>query len=622
MLDRAQISPTHPQELADAQSVTPKRPKTLLSVGFAGLRQTTLGVGLLMLLAMLLPFELSTPLLIVGPFSITNVEVVLYATLIIWVGQSMRTRRIQWTPLHIAVIGCGLALLLAALFAPSERSAAWKFTLRSLSGCALFFASADILRKPEWIRRVASMLVIGATLSAIAALAEIGLPACRPVLLLFKTRIFNVGEYIRAGGTFEYPNTAAMFWEAVLPLAIGLGVAGRRSRSSGRILTWCGLGSAGATAILTQAILFSASRAALFGVGLAVLVGLVLAWRVVPAGRSSVLFSTGAALLVLAGNVLANPLTALRFQSESNDTWFRAEINPQLVNAGTLSPVLTIESGASMTMTVGVRNTSIVLWHAEGAQPVRLSYHWLEASTHKTMVREGMRTLLPHDLAPQDDVTLSAVVIAPYRPGQYVLQWDLLQEHVAWFSQYGNPTVDMAAQVKPATVARVTAPLQPVTGLKARIEPTRRDLWRAAIQMWVAHPVFGIGPDNFRHTYGPYLNLATFNTAVHTNNWYIETLINLGLIGVLALTMLMLSLIRIARRAISTANLNAAESENTWLLLGVLIGLLTYFVHGLLDYFFEFTPTYSLFWLLMGMVARLQIVRPAPPSEEVALAHS
>jgi hypothetical protein len=53
-----------------------------------------------------------------------------------------------------------------------------------------------------------------------------------------------------------------------------------------------------------------------------------------------------------------------------------------------------------------------------------------------------------------------------------------------------------------------------------------------------------------------------------------------------------------ARRAV-------AAPTSRILALGVAAGLATYLVHGLLDTFLEFTPTYALFWLLAGMLVAM-----------------
>jgi hypothetical protein len=565
---------------------------------------------LIAILAAMLPFELRTPLLQLGPLSVTNVEVVLYLALAVWVVRALLVRHITFTVVHGAVMLMAFALVLSALFAPVERAAAWKFTLRSLGGMALCFSVADGVRTPRQ-RQLIVVVLVGATLlSALAALAEAWWPASRSVLSVFKTRTFNVGGFVRVGGTFEYPNTAAMFWEAALPLAVVLPTLWLRRLSTLTQAFFVIL----ATAILIQAILLSASRAALGGAVLAMAVLVSLAWRTTslrstsqvatrsheparfdlvtkqtsqvrkPARFNSSLVGGGVALLIVALNLIANPLLALRLRTETNDSWFRAEI------VADQNPI-TLAAGETMTMTVQLRNTSIVAWQASGPQPVRLSYHWLDAATKQTVVLNGLRTDLPDDLPPDAEVVLAARVRAPSKPGPYILQWDVLQEHVTWFSTYHNPTVNVPVTITPSSQAIAAAPAaQPVTRTM-RIEPTRSELWRAAFQLWRQQPVFGIGPDAFRHVYGPQLGLVQFNTAIHTNNWYIEVLTNTGLVGAASLLLFMVMLGRAALK----------QLKPDLLLVGCYVALLTFFAHGLLDYFFEFTPTYGLFWLLVGL---------------------
>jgi hypothetical protein len=46
---------------------------------------------------------------------------------------------------------------------------------------------------------------------------------------------------------------------------------------------------------------------------------------------------------------------------------------------------------------------------------------------------------------------------------------------------------------------------------------------------------------------------------------------------------------------------HAAARRLPWLACGIAAGL--FFVHGVLDYFLEFTPLYGLFWLTLGLTA-------------------
>ena len=68
---------------------------------------------------------------------------------------------------------------------------------------------------------------------------------------------------------------------------------------------------------------------------------------------------------------------------------------------------------------------------------------------------------------------------------------------------------------------------------------------------------------------------------------------------------LILALAAAARRAIAATGL---------LGVGVAVALGTFLLHGTLDYFFEFTPTYSIFWLLAGALIALDPLTPEMPS--------
>jgi O-antigen ligase len=132
--------------------------------------------------------------------------------------------------------------------------------------------------------------------------------------------------------------------------------------------------------------------------------------------------------------------------------------------------------------------------------------------------------------------------------------------------------------------------------------PTRTELWQAAMRVWRRHPLLGVGPDNFRHVYSEALAPgrrlapgAEIDERIHANSLYFETLADLGVLGVLALVLVMVALARAARRGL------AAQAEP--LAAAQVVALGTFFVHGLLDWFLEFTPTYALCSLLTALVA-------------------
>ena len=69
--------------------------------------------------------------------------------------------------------------------------------------------------------------------------------------------------------------------------------------------------------------------------------------------------------------------------------------------------------------------------------PVRLSYHWRDREG-KTVVWDGVRTDFPYPVRPGQTFTARAILITPEQPGSYILEWDLVQEEINWFSERGS----------------------------------------------------------------------------------------------------------------------------------------------------------------------------------------
>jgi O-antigen ligase len=111
-------------------------------------------------------------------------------------------------------------------------------------------------------------------------------------------------------------------------------------------------------------------------------------------------------------------------------------------------------------------------------------------------------------------------------------------------------------------------------------------------------PVLGIGLDNFRLRYGEVLGFNQWNESIHANNWYIETVVSVGLAGAVPF-FLWLGLL-VWEMAVGIRE----RPAQLWLA-AVAAGLLAYLFHGLLDYFLLFNSTGLLFWILVGLWLRL-----------------
>jgi hypothetical protein len=545
----------------------------------------------LALLAATLPFELRTPIVSFDPIAITDVEIILYAVIAVWLFDVLRARRVRWTLAHSAVLAWLIIQFTAAIFAPIERDAALKFALRSTGGAAVFLIAADWIRSGRGAAWIMSAIALGAVLSAVIGILEAQFTSVQSALLIFKTQATLVGGQVRASGTFQYANTAAMYWEAALPIIFAAGVWYSLERLKRR---WLAIALV-AGFIVIEAIILSASRAAL--VSIAIVLGVLIIADRIRSTRSGVGRPAAIgliALIVLCGfQLFVNPFFATRLISESDDTWFRAVIQPAQTDE-------IASAGEVFTTTVVVTNTSVRTWPSAGVRPVYLSYHWIQPDSGRVLILDGERTSLPHDLAPGEATTVTALVKVPPVTGALLLQWDLVQEDVTWFSERGSAVADVPVRVIPAPAHQLATFVPESVQLSDTSSPPRAELWRAGVEMGLSHPLLGIGPDNFRHVYGQYLGQTAFDDRITANNWYIELFATTGIVGLMSWLLIPIALIAVARR-----QWPRLMQHDRILVVGLGAALLAFFLHGMVDYFMEFTPTYGLFWLIAGLLVGL-----------------
>jgi O-antigen ligase len=108
--------------------------------------------------------------------------------------------------------------------------------------------------------------------------------------------------------------------------------------------------------------------------------------------------------------------------------------------------------------------------------------------------------------------------------------------------------------------------------------------------MFVARPLLGVGPDNYRLLYGRFSTIAHADPRVHSNDMYLEVLAGMGIAGVLACGWLAFTALRSA--------IVAARSP---LGLGIAAACAAIAVHGLVDAFLAFTGTYVLIAVTLGL---------------------
>lgn len=96
-----------------------------------------------------------------------------------------------------------------------------------------------------------------------------------------------------------------------------------------------------------------------------------------------------------------------------------------------------MKNNTTYTIFINVRNISHFIWPSDPNYKnnfqVRLGNHWLSASG-KMLIHDDGRAALPYNLLPGMGVTLPLTIHTPNRPGDYILELDMVQEGVMWFS--------------------------------------------------------------------------------------------------------------------------------------------------------------------------------------------
>ena len=102
-----------------------------------------------------------------------------------------------------------------------------------------------------------------------------------------------------------------------------------------------------------------------------------------------------------------------------------------------------LATGMVYEIQVKVKNTGAITWERGGKNPVLIGYHWINFDTKEMTVFDGKRSMLPQDsVAPGEEVTFDMQISAPPQKGKYILQIDLVQEAVTWFSYQGVPPIE------------------------------------------------------------------------------------------------------------------------------------------------------------------------------------
>jgi hypothetical protein len=539
-----------------------------------------------MLVAAVAPFERPMPGSAFG-FTITTAEVTIALAFGLgfaaWLKQPAS---FQWrTPITVPLAAVLASAFVSAVAAPELRGSALR-VCRQVGVAAMLFVLVVNAASSQRIARqiVAALLGAAAVVGIIAVLELAQVPWVLSLLKGFRPGFHVVGGQLRATSTLFYPTITSMFLEVAFALGL-VWIASSRLAFLALVTTGPGVIATFTRAgLITMSISLVFYGAALFmRPQLPATYGRVSRWR----AEHTRLLALAAVLVALVLLSRSPQMLVARMSTEGSQDWYGASYDvPQR---------LTLRPDSFNDVEVALTNQGRLTWQSSSVPPFALSYHWLSMETEEIVIFDGLRTPFATPVEPGDDVRVKARVRAPSYPGTYLLVWDVVQEHRTWLSLEGVfPGRTIASVEGPA----VGAPLPTKGRMPSSVMRMPRSiLWGTAIRMWRDRPVFGIGPDNFRHTYGRYLGLGAWDERVHANNSYVEVLVGMGIVGAAALGWLMAAAVRSTIRLLSTAS-----EQSLPLVAAATAACLAIAAHALVDSFLTFTATYVAFAIAAGLL--------------------
>jgi hypothetical protein len=523
------------------------------------------------------PFERPLPGSTFG-FTLTTVELAILVALVIGAAAWLRDVSLfQWrTPLMLPLAAFLSCAFVAALAAPEFRGDALRVVARLTAAAMFFVLIANVARSPQDAERIVSaLLAAGAIVGVIAVLELAQLPWVLNFLKGFRPGFHVVGGQVRATSTLFYPTITSMFLEVVFALGL-LRLANSKPAFAALVLT-----GAGVIATFTRAGLITMT------ISLVAYGGLLFVRHKRWSGEHYRLTALAAVLVVLVLMSRSPQMLVARMSSEGSQEWYGASY--------TVPPRVMLRPDSFNDIPVTLKNDGRLTWQSTMAPPFALSYHWLAEGSEDVVIFDGLRTPFMQPVPPGGEIKMTARVRAPRYPGNYILIWDVVQEHRTWLSLEGVFPARTTASIEGVAVG---GPLPALGRMPSSVMRMPRSvLWSAAFQMWREHPLLGIGPDNFRHSYGRHLGLSTWDDRVHANNSYLEVLVGMGVIGAFSFMWL------IGRAALTArAVLRNASDSALPLAAAAAVACLAIAAHALVDSFVTFTPTYTVFAIAAGLL--------------------
>ncbi len=138
----------------------------------------------------------------------------------------------------------------------------------------------------------------------------------------------------------------------------------------------------------------------------------------------------------------------------------------------------------------------------------------------------------------------------------------------------------------------------------------RINRWSCAYRMWKERPVFGFGPGTYQFEYGRFqrsyekTDISTdFGTRGTAHSEYLGPLSESGLLGMVSMLLVIITTLMTGIRV----HIRTKSRRIKLFSMGVIIGLVTYYIHGILNNFLDTDKSSALFWGFTAMLVAMDV---------------
>lgn len=546
--------------------------------------------------------EVLEPVFVLGPYEFTTPELAVgffLLALLVWAikaGRSMFSFR---------YLDLGILLFLASNYLASafsdDRPSALKFSLRLTYGALVYFGVSRLPKRYRPHLVVAGSIAATLVIVSVAGVTEnFFLSLVKDLLSPFREKIITFGAYynVRISSTFPFPTIFAFYVEMLIPIVLCFGLWWT-SIASNKKTQWLRMGLTFiCTFIPLTAIAYTYTRSAYVAAPATLLLGAVVAMLLGLGRRVYLSFAASAIFFIILLGMSALFSNTMAFRLGLAEQEHRFDAAYELTDIA-----LDFKPGDHISSSVHVVNLGTYSWGGPEERPTYVVYRWLSYPGMKQYETELVFPQVPHKVEPGGGADVDVEVATPVTPGRYILVYEMFIDSP--FSHAGvNPlVVPIDIEESGGSLFEISEP--PSTFYDRNPAPMsvpRRQLWRASTDAWKENPILGLGPDQFRKRYDEFIPGAQFDPRLGAHNIFLDAMANTGTIGLLALIYLLgitvVQLFRLARR-------RSATWDTRLLSLGVLVAMISYVLHGMLEYPLWQTGVMLMWFILLGMVSLL-----------------